>query len=87
MLVTYAISSYFTLEHLRTDTFFKGDNSGKTFSLHLLEKGSTFKGKTSLGKEFFPLNPSLEGTWCAGKQTGSHKSCPPCQKIVSSTEC
>ena len=45
-------------------------------------KGSTLKGKYLLptGSKFFPLrlNPFLEGTLCAGMQTGSHI---PCLKI------
>ena len=34
-----------------------------------------------LGSNFFPfrVDPFSEGTWCAGKQTGSFKSCLPCK--------
>ena len=33
------------------------------------------------GSKFFPVrvDPISEGTWCAGKQRGSHKSCLPCK--------
>ena len=45
------------------------------------EKGSTPKGKNLLpiGSKFFPfsVDPFLEGTWCAGNQTGTHKSYLP----------
>ena len=45
----------------------------------LLEKGTTLKGKNllSLGANSFLL-PFSEGAQCAGKQTGSYKSCLPC---------
>ena len=42
-----------------------------------LEKGSTIKGENLLPKG---VDPFLEGTWCAWKQAGSHKSCLPCTK-------
>ena len=34
------------------------------------------------GSKFFPYRADLisEGDWCAAKQTGSHKSCLPCEK-------
>ena len=42
------------------------------------EKGSTLKRKNLLpwGSKFFPFRADhfLESPWCAGKQTGSHKS-------------
>ena len=36
------------------------------------------------GSKFFPsrVDPFLEGNWGTGKQTESHKSCLPCEKIV-----
>ena len=40
----------------------------------LFEKGSTLKGQNLLPLAVDPLS---KVTWCAGKQTGSHKSCLP----------
>ena len=46
-------------------------------------KGSTLKERNLLpkGSKFlsFRVDPFLEGAWCSGKQTGSHKSCLPCK--------
>ena len=52
-------------------TFWKGVNSKRK---ELAPKGS----------QFFPfrVDPSSEGAWCAGKQTGSHKSHLPCNKCL-----
>ena len=38
-----------------------------------------------LGSKFFPLrvHPFSEGALCAGKQTGGHKSCFPCKKMMN----
>ena len=45
-------------------------------------KGSTLKGKNLLpfGSKLFPfrVDSFSEGGCCAGKHTGSHKSCLPC---------
>ena len=41
------------------------------------EKESSLKGKNLLPRK---VDPFSEGTWCAGKQTGSHKSCLPYKK-------
>ena len=38
-------------------------------------KGSTLKGRKFI---LFEVDPFSEGTWCIGKQTGSHKNCLPC---------
>ena len=40
------------------------------------EKEPTLKGKNSFP---FRVDPFLEGTWYAGKQTASHKSCLLCK--------
>ena len=35
----------------------------------------------------FRIDPFLDGAWCAWKQTGNHKSCPPCKNGGKSTTC
>ena len=50
------------------------------------EKGSTLKGKNLLprGANSFLLEkiPFQKGIWCAGRQTGSHKSCLLCKTMA-----
>ena len=43
---------------------------------------SEMKEVALMGATFFPfrVDSLSEGTWCEGKQTGSHESCLPCQK-------
>ena len=45
---------------------------------------SFLKGVHSKGSKFFPFreDPFQLGVGVQGKQTGSHKSCFPCQKIM-----
>ena len=55
-----------------------GEAAVKMFYLPT-EKGSTLKGNNLLP---FPIRVDtfLEGDWCAGKETRSHKNCLPCKK-------
>ena len=57
---------------------FRGDNSLKIVFLPS-EKGFTLKGKNlyPFWVKFFPFR--VDHFQCAGKQTGSHKSCLPCK--------
>ena len=51
------------------------------------EKRSTLKGKKKsfVESKFFSFR--VGNVWCAGKQTGSHKSCLPCKLWRKSTRC
>ena len=56
----------------------------------------TFKGGNSVKNIFvsqgeqilsFQSIPASEWDWCAQEQTGNHKSCLPCKKMVENLPC
>ena len=63
---------------------FKRSNFVKITFFSFLDR-STLKWKNLLpdGSKFFPfwVDPFTERDWCAGEQSGSHKSCLPCTKL------